>query len=1482
MALADLQAFLVQTLTNFDPTIDTTPGSPADVQVIQPVLQRLGTDPYTVDIGLFIQTTLNQQFPDMPTKEGDAITDLLIKAGIVLWNPLVRENTRIANSLSFANPDTLTSDEAQALGANLFAPIETGKFATGVARIYFASPQSIGVTPANFCTSQEGFHFFPTQSQSIRVDEMLLNLEGTLYYFDINLIAEAAGDQYNIAIDDLVTIANVASATRITNKVAFSNGLPAETVIDYVSRIEQALTERSLVTARGIIFQVQSTLTEVTSCFPIGFNDPEMKRDIITGGGLGPILAGGNLMSTTSDGANAILTRRVVSADPGVDFTQLIGPTGTAPTGFVLTVFNAYPVASLPTVRDLTVLTVIDPHTLDLAEQVLSYVNLPENFQWTLRMNSLTLSGIPGGILFPNTPYGTITMPSGEIHIGGCTDVYVAGAAFDAEVLTLNNIVDDDPVLEGVSLDANLSGDAYPNTSYVQLLDYVLAPGSGANYSVGDPTYTALENAEANGLSIQILDPPNAGAYRILSVTQAAGVSPILLITPPIQQVTGAYRWRISDDIFIDLLNPKQTKVSGSDLSTVLGQAIVTTASGTDFADYGVAEGDILQLLNGGLVMANYTVQSVQPPFYNELIVDRPMAASVNDVSYIIYTPNADGGMTMPFVRINQIDLLDTSGQPVGTTIPYAKPVDCQTNGFASIGSGIKADVSDGILGLVSIPFAEVGVTKGSADITAPSLYGLTGTLASTTLILNVNGAGAVTLDLLGLTNAANEAALLSSIQSTWPALSVIVLGDNLVLHSSGGIVVGAGTANIPLGLTVGSGTVPTPALDLNGLTLNLTTAGGTELVTVTFTSTLLTPDGVAEQINAAVAAVTTPSIVRSAVSLGADVNNNANRIGLLPVFPGLMITSGTALLPLFGHAAGIFTTRDITSSTVQAAGGWAALRPALDASYDVAQALDGTQLGFFQLSAYVVGDTFDPVPNTPFNNTAFDPLRTLHDFNPEVGRHIQVGARSLGTVVLYFIDPTSFEVDGDSFFTFTGSDGSVLNYFPDPTQKYQTIPAQPSGTKPLDGTTGLGTFLFESLSTNFVTQGVQYGDELVIDFTAITGTVNLTDPVSNLNTKTLTLSLGGGPDKTVIFINDSSAIAPTDVTRAGVATQINNAVGLTIVSLNASNQLVFNPTSSLIIRGAVGVTTSGPGPANLILGFSNVVGIDQNNDATDEGTYTVIGIAPDGNVNQLQVMGNPGETDFPSNPGGISGEQFSIVRPGVQRIVSTTMATNVADGGLYSFEVQLVSQGTGSQYNIGANIQLTVDGYSSDGYYLTTDDPNLSFSPVERPKLILSTSILAPGVSDNPSNATFLAGQNLQINYDQSSTVQDTNNFITADTERVICASPLARHLTPYFVRLTLVYFGGSTADLVTSDIEAFIAAIAPNGQLNVSDIENICANRNATSVQNPIDLIAIIHNIDRSLSTERSQNFLNTGRLAAFFSDVLQVSRNITGSGN
>jgi hypothetical protein len=632
-----------------------------------------------------------------------------------------------------------------------------------------------------------------------------------------------------------------------------------------------------------------------------------------------------------------------------------------------------------------------------------------------------------------------------------------------------------------------------------------------------------------------------------------------------------------------------------------------------------------------------------------------------------------------------------------------------------------------------------------------------------------------------------------------------------------------------------------------------------------------IAPAVLAAQINAAVFTATL-----GAINLLAVVLDNGHRVGFLPVGANVRVTGGTAMAALFGATTPVVTSRDVNSVEVKNLGGWAALRPALDSNFDLAQVVDGLQIGFYPLALVgpaLSGDASEPVPNTPFSSAQNDPLRTRKDFNPEVGRHIQVGSRSLGTARVYFLDPTSFEVDPNTVFTLTNSDGSKLNFFPDPTNSYQAIPPLPSGAKPLDGATGgalpSSPATFQSLSTDFIAKSIQPGDQLTVDFVPLTGTVVLTDPVAGLNTKTLTVSINSGVDKNIIFIHDSGAIPSTDVTRAGVPAQINTIVGQVICSLTASNQLQFNPDASVVIRGS-----SSPSSANALLGFSTVNGVDQNNDSPDKGTYTIQVVGPGGNPNQLQVT-----PPFPTGASSTTSQQFKVFRSGLQRIVSTSMAVNIdaSSANLYFFDVQLVSEGTGDQYNILANLQLTVAGFRSDGYYLTTDDPNLSFSPVEKPKLRISRSILEVGVTDDPANATQLAGQNLQINYERSGLTNDVDNFARSDTERVINESTLARHLTPYFVRFAMTYTGGSKEDILIPDIQTFITGLFPTDSLEVSDLEHLASVRGARSVDNPISLIAVIHNVDRTVTVERSQNALNTGRLAAFIPDVLLVTRRI-----
>lgn len=1335
MSLVDFEVFLRERLSAYDENLDLSSGGPVDTRVIQPILRRLGTDPFSVDMSTFIIERLSQEFPDLATTDGDAVSDLLVKPSLVLWDPLIREVQRVKNMLSFRDPSILTTDEAEALGANLFAERDTGSFAKGTVRIYFAQPQPQTITPGNFVTSRGGLHYFPTTTQSIRSEEMLINKEGDSYYFDVGVVAEAVGTDYNIDAGELVTIANVASAVRVTNKQRFRFGQVEQDAVAFVGDIQQSLTERSLVTLRGIAAQVGNAFSDITRMAVVGFNDPEMQRDIVTGGGLGVIVASGFNALVTADGENKPLSRRF--SDSTADFFSTVGPAGDV-SGFVVTLFDVFGSSTATKIRDLDVVRVINATTLEVSEQVLfpgTYVGELANKVWALRRRSITLSNIPGGILFPDGPNGTVDIDAGTVHIGGMTDVHVRGSDLDTASLTLDLATDDSPVLQGLALEVVAGGG--PPTYAVQLDPATLVLGT--DYQTGDATYVALSDAKTFQYTLQILEGAAAGSYRILDVLglDTIGTAPILWLDPEPPNVSGAFRWRLLDELDIDLVEPKETRVAGSDGITVQNLNLFTTTGGIDFDELGVSVGDILRIVNGPN-KADYVVTTLTAPFFTQLEVDRPFLVSSSGVTYAIFRGNTAGGVDRPLVRITSIDILDTTGQPIGTKIPYARPVDVVSSQFANAGTGLKASATDATLGLVSQA--------------SPYAFG---------------GGGDLSV--------------------TWDGLSSPVT-------------------------TALSGSMSAAAV---------------------------------------VAAINVESQAAVGVDLAVELQYNGDTfVGLIPIGPNTQtsVAVGTAagvLLALFGgsDSTRVFSSNDVRSVTLTASG-W----PVIDAELDVVWVVDGLQPGFYS----------DPVVETSV--TVEYKVTVAHDFAPELHRSVKVGSRSLGNARIYFLEPTSAEVDQDTLFTYTTVDGIAVNFKPDPTLGHTLIPALPNGEKPADGVSvniagPLGELT--SASTDFISKGVRPGDELVVDYISVLGSVTLADPVPGLALTDIIISLNNQPNKKITFINDVGVAGA--VSRAGVAEQINAAVGLSICAIvevtPSDHRLEFSPTFSLSIRFQNGT-------ANTILGFSTIA--DVGNLSAHAGTYVVQAVT----VSTLQVL-----PVFPT--GTTTDQQFQVTRPGSQRITTSTMAAQVAEASLYYWDIELVSEGTGDLWNIAADSQLALSGYRSDGYYLTTDNETSSLSAAESLKLHISRSVLAQGVDDSPENAIQVSGQSLSISYERSQLVDSLQNFITSDVERVVCSNPLSRYLSPHFVRFDASYAGGSKTVDVLPDIKQQIKDVRPDEALSSSALQKTLSDRGATSITNPIELVAVVYNFDRSVTVTRSKDELTTGRLAAFIPDIINLTR-------
>lgn len=1296
MSISDLRAFLQERLQAFDPSIDVSAGSSADMQIIQPLLQRLGPDPFSSDFATFALTKLQQEYPDMAIREGDAITDLVIKPFSVLLEPIVREITQVKKAQSLIDPTTLTVEEATALGANLIVSPRTGDTAKGTARLYFAQPQNISVTPSNFVTSKTGLHFFPTDIQSISTSEMLLNTEGSLYYFDISLVAEAAGSEYNIGKDELISIANIASAVRIFNSREFSSGLPAETAVEFIGRANQELSERSLVTLRGIAAKISNEYPDVTRLGVVGFGDSEMQRDVIEGGGFGPIRASGSAGVTLLDGDNKTYTRRI---QLDANLYELLGPPGQDYSDWYLTVSDLSVQAGI---HDFQVRTVVSDTILDLEEQVLSppALGIEPTSWWTLRKKEVTLSSIPGGIVLPDESGNTSAK---AVHVGGATDIVVRGDSTPARTLLIDVANDSNPILSGLELHLSGGGDIF-------LPEYTL----NVTYTDVDPAYEAFSKAREYGL--QILDDAGivSGIYRVLHVHQVDGIPVIMTLYPSPPEPNGyqqmEFKWKLLDTLQVDLVEPKDIRVSGIDLKSIMGQDYVESALMTDFQVAGVSAGDVLRI-NNGPDKGDYSVLSVIGNFHTRVLLDRALGFSNSNLSYSIFRSNTDGGVERPVVRVTGVELLDTTKQATGIDIPYAKAIDARTTAFWNSGHGLEVDVTDGLLGLISIEIEPAGIS------------GLSGT--------------------------------------------------NLVIGDPGS----------------------------TGFSVTFVAADPWTL------------DDIVARINEVAGR-------RLAYKIG-------KRFGILHL--GVVtVLSGTA--PVATLFEGVTASNQLRSPTAT----WPTV-----GKYSAVQTLDGADIGFYDITV-----------------REDDYLTTEHNFYPAEGVRVQVGTRSTGSARVYFLNPTSATFDYETkFFTESG-----LEYFVDKLD-YRKLPPLPNGDPLTDGSTSGATFT--SASSDFLKSGVVEGDHLVIKYIPNKGIVALTDPVPNLHTKNIILSINGGPNKSIALMHDSNSIAATAVTRKGVVDQINLAVGMEVCYLSDDNHLVFDADASIIIRKS--------GSANTDLGFTTL--LDENNDAPDpnKGTYVIWSID---SPTQVTLRGLDGST-----PSFLLWEQqrFDVISPNIQRIVSTSMANNVTSDGLYYFDVELVSKGVGDLWNIPAGTKLVGSGYKSDGYWLTTSDSNLSFSTEESLTLNLSRSIIELGASDDLRNAIQLSGQRLKVSYDASPLVGDVQAYISAETERVVNSSSLARHLTPHFVRMFVEYFSGASESDIQNDIESIIKALYPHESLRASAIQKLMSNRGATAITNPIELIALVHNRDRSIAVERSYDKLNTGRLAAFIPDVLSLVRRV-----
>jgi hypothetical protein len=241
------------------------------------------------NVKAFAETVATAQFPTLVTR-GSAAGRLLIDTFVLLAQPIVDEIADVRDRQTLNRPDlnSMDADAVDDLLANIFVTRRPGAKATGQVRMFFLSPVAATIPQDTIFRSTAGLQFLAINNQSITQAGMSLNQQGDLFFFDVNVIAESEGSEFEVAADEIIEIQQgvIEGIVQVSNPVAFSQGGDRETNEQAAERAKQAITERSLVTDPGINAILRDLFAAVIDFQTVGFGDPEMLRDILSGDNL--------------------------------------------------------------------------------------------------------------------------------------------------------------------------------------------------------------------------------------------------------------------------------------------------------------------------------------------------------------------------------------------------------------------------------------------------------------------------------------------------------------------------------------------------------------------------------------------------------------------------------------------------------------------------------------------------------------------------------------------------------------------------------------------------------------------------------------------------------------------------------------------------------------------------------------------------------------------------------------------------------------------------------------------------------------------------------------------------------------------------------------------------------------------------------------------------------------------------------------------
>jgi hypothetical protein len=1501
MTSKELTSLILRCVRGAFPDANLTQGSTVWTKLINPILSAVGPSPLELQTREYERAIVRTMHPSVDIEKDGEVDDLLLKPSESLLAPFGKEITTIKQRQTIRDLSVHTLESISDLAANSGIIPAEGGYAQGPVRLYFNAPTGERVTPETYMETPDGLRFYATGIQSITASQMTLNHTGDLYYWDIRVIAEKPGVTYNVEAGQVSRAPTLPRVIRVSNLSRFGGGLQRDSVEDVAAKIENFPCTQSIGTRRGTSATVLANLAGVRVLETVGMGDPLMQRDIIVGGEMKAEAlaypAGGAFASVagafgegTPDEDAHIYTRWFTDATTPADFTAAFGLSSGPVDGYYL--IACWYDAGLKTTHWLyeKIIRVISQRCVEIENQVIP-TDL-DNIYWSVVPAQLTLSEIPGGILWPDTPDGEVVIRSDVVHVGGQTDVFLMGTTTEDATTDLASLTDEDLLGYGVM--------AQPlNTVYyvmVDDMDEITTLGPVDARLAGAGLYDVnLEWAtvDLTGISAGNVfrSPADMEQYRVLALRKsgvggAFGAGKLVLL---LDGDTGG-------DVNPAYLIKRRPMVDLRNACFRLNSAVGTSGYYRVIYDYEGAGGDPAHPVIG-YAGCRYSVY-----------LSTPMTATLADEPWT-FSDDTDINLSDPKqLRVDGTTLTTFAGSDtVFDPGPPGTPMNFNLYGVVA-GDILRIDA---------------GVDAGDY-VLREDPFGAGGSFLrlSTILHANLNVRYRIFRPLTPVELPLLAASKLSLLDAGGTLLGVDVpYGEALGAYSevftnlgrgerykTGSAIVGICTeGGIPLAtgaqlhnpstapmclwvwherlgyqswrnwnpadgyLTDGNGGYYVPEAYVYNINVNYDLQADAPVGWTDFLIYLngLSPYPFWSYVDEVISGVTYRHLVCRPFGSYLQLLGFSGGLGKL-TFPTAFTSADVDLNLDIGAYTKTVESRDVLFANVDLSGLTSVV--SLSTHKDLVDITSGPNVG-----------VKDMVLSTKVVNSTRVRLVGYYALVPGITTSARIGLASTGVARVYFKDATDFECDFAS--SFVPESSTDLVFRPDPSNRRiglgyvaaqpahsVLIPGYPTTENPDNGYVTAGSAWYAELhgkitgtESDFWALGVRPGDLVECSFRDII-TTRVAWPVGPLGAnEVLTITSTDGTVTTATFTAGST------YTGAQAASLINVAFGDTVAYYNDMLD------TKIHLRWQEEITIGGSA-----LGGGGVLGAGvppTNNWSYSRGTYKIAGIGLDGgtNVNSRLYVEAAGSGSAPSASDiATCRMQYRVIRPTQQRWSSMEMEANVGVGGLYYVDVELIGHGVGDSYNLGEDEKMTVSGTRTRGYRLSSTNPETAFSTAEEVWAHIDNYFQPTSVAeDSPPSDQTVFGSGFRLYYERSPLVSSAQALLNSREERDNNQSVLARHLFPYYVNCAVAYAGGALESVVLPEIENLITGRDPNEPLDVSDIIGVVTGLGADHVDTPIGLAVLRHQKDRSLDVLVGMDRVETPRLAGFLPGNITVTR-------